>query len=1132
MILLWLMALLSCTAAAEDAMDALASPLVTPAVLKARIAEVEAAQDVADETRQRLVALYRKALSNLEVAAANADKAAAFQGAARTAPAETEALREARERALTSAPPADLAIGPDASLAELELRLQEERADLAAVQAREDDLAERLTFQERRPAAISERLADADAAREAVAAAVEVGADDREAAGEGTGGALAEARRWELETRYLALSTEIRMLDQELLSRPARIGLLTAKRDKEAASVEWIGKRVAALEERMLVERQQAAGQIRADAERVARETEAMDPVLAELSEANAELTRQTDELTAELRGLEQARVGTERLRERIGADYRDFRDTLSGDEVGGDLGAVLLEQLDTLPDLSDVRQQRAERVARIAGSNARRLRHRAEARQLSDLDPSVAALGAEMRAPPTPAQQARLRELLTHRLNLIDRLLDTEELHLTKVRELIAAQDALLAVAADYEDLLLEHLVWLRTEPPTAPRDLLAVPAQARAMLATARDAGLGNALAGGLRSSPVVWVALLLMAGLLWRRRAIVAAIGRIAGYVGKPTTDSFGHTLRVLGLTLLLALPPALPLAAFGWAMVHDQAGTELAGVLGDSLQRFAILVFTLSLLAGVCIPKGLAAAHFRWPEQNLKLLRTATRRLMWILIPAVAVLHLARDLYPIASGGMPARLASMAAYGVMAWFLFRIFHPRNGILARLRHREAYPLLLGVYWLWYPLLVLYPILLLVLGLSGFLYTVTVESYNYLGSLLLLLAVTLLDALALRWLLVVHRRLAYEAALERRQAAVAAARVDGQASSGEAADLQYDEPEVDLAALSDSTRVLIRAAVGLVAVMGLVLIWADTLPALRVLTEHTLWYTTEMVDGAEQPQPVTLLDLGLALLYAAGTMILLRRLPALLEIVLLRRYDMSAADRYAATTLVSYVIGAIGILLVLGTLGANWSQLQWMAAALSVGIGFGLQEIVANFISGLIILFERPIRVGDTVSVGDTDGVVTRIRIRATTIRNFDRKELLVPNKEFITGRLLNWSLSDPITRILLVVGVAYGSDVDKALAIMRRIAEEHEHVTDDPPPFVTFDSFGDNALTLTLRAYVDSVDVRLSTSTELNRAINRAFAEAGISIAFPQRDVHLDTTAPLRVRIERADGDATAG
>ncbi len=181
-------------------------------------------------------------------------------------------------------------------------------------------------------------------------------------------------------------------------------------------------------------------------------------------------------------------------------------------------------------------------------------------------------------------------------------------------------------------------------------------------------------------------------------------------------------------------------------------------------------------------------------------------------------------------------------------------------------------------------------------------------------------------------------------------------------------------------------------------------------------------------------------------------------------------------------------------------------------------MGIGFGLQEIVANFISGLIILFERPIRIGDRVTVGNTDGVVTRIRIRATTIRGDDRKELLVPNKEFITGRLLNWSLSDQVTRVMVTVGVAYGTDVEQAHALMREAAHEHAHVLDDP-----FEGFGDNSLTLILRAFIDSPDHRLATVTHLHKAIYAKFEQAGISIAFPQRDLHLDTREPLRVAIE---------
>ena len=128
-------------------------------------------------------------------------------------------------------------------------------------------------------------------------------------------------------------------------------------------------------------------------------------------------------------------------------------------------------------------------------------------------------------------------------------------------------------------------------------------------------------------------------------------------------------------------------------------------------------------------------------------------------------------------------------------------------------------------------------------------------------------------------------------------------------------------------------------------------------------------------------------------------------------------------------------------------------------------------------------------------------------------------------MPNKEFITGRLLNWSLSDQVTRLIVGVGVAYGSDVDKALALMCEAAEENEQVLNDPQPLVSFEGFGDNSLTLLLRAYIDDLERRVQTTTALHKAINQKLQAAGISIAFPQRDLHLDTNGPLRVSIENS-------
>jgi potassium efflux system protein len=185
-------------------------------------------------------------------------------------------------------------------------------------------------------------------------------------------------------------------------------------------------------------------------------------------------------------------------------------------------------------------------------------------------------------------------------------------------------------------------------------------------------------------------------------------------------------------------------------------------------------------------------------------------------------------------------------------------------------------------------------------------------------------------------------------------------------------------------------------------------------------------------------------------------------------------------------------------------------------------VGLGFGLQEIVANFISGLIVLFERPFRVGDTVTVGEVHGTVTRIRIRATTIQDWDRKELIVPNKEFITGQLINWSLTDNLIRFKVPVGIAYGSDTDLAEKLLLKVAKSNPLVKKTPEPKAVFLSFGDNALNFEVRVYVGSIDDWVPMMHEMNRAIDKEFRQAGISIAFPQRDVHLDAAGPLDIRV----------
>ena len=339
-------------------------------------------------------------------------------------------------------------------------------------------------------------------------------------------------------------------------------------------------------------------------------------------------------------------------------------------------------------------------------------------------------------------------------------------------------------------------------------------------------------------------------------------------------------------------------------------------------------------------------------------------------------------------------------------------------------------------------------------------------------------------------------------------------------------------DVPEIDYRELGEQGRAVVQVAVIVGVVLALARLWSDLLPALDVLDQFQLPLSrVALIDGVEQTVAVSGSDAAMALLVLAATLFAAKNLSGLLGFTLLRRVARDAGAQYAIVTLCQYALVAAGLLYAVSTFGVQWSKLQWLVAALGVGLGFGLQEIVANFVSGIILLLERPVRVGDVVTVGDATGTVSRIRIRATTIVDWDRKELVVPNKEFVTGRLLNWTLSNNVLRLVIGVGVAYGSDVRRARELLQEAARENEYVLDDPAPIVLFNNFGDNALGLELRVYLPSIDHLLAVQTALHDAIYERFEKAGIVISFPQRDVHLDTSGPLDIRVHDASDAATA-
>ncbi|OOF83047.1 hypothetical protein BKG92_04550 [Rodentibacter ratti] len=287
---------------------------------------------------------------------------------------------------------------------------------------------------------------------------------------------------------------------------------------------------------------------------------------------------------------------------------------------------------------------------------------------------------------------------------------------------------------------------------------------------------------------------------------------------------------------------------------------------------------------------------------------------------------------------------------------------------------------------------------------------------------------------------------------------------------------------------------------------------IWSDLVTVASYLRDITLWQQISSVNGVNVTESITLFNLLVALIIVGITYVLVRNISGILEVLLFSRLKLSQGTPYTITTLLTYIIVALGSAWAFATLGMSWSKLQWLFAALSVGLGFGMQEIFANFVSGIILLFERPIRVGDTVTINGVSGTVAKIRIRAITLIDFDRKEVIVPNKSFVTGQVINWALSSTMTRLVVTVGVAYGSDLELVKKLLLQAANEQPAVLKDPEPRALFLAFGASTLDHELRVYVGQLSERTNTVDALNRRINELFAENNIDIAFNQLDVFI--------------------
>jgi potassium efflux system protein len=424
--------------------------------------------------------------------------------------------------------------------------------------------------------------------------------------------------------------------------------------------------------------------------------------------------------------------------------------------------------------------------------------------------------------------------------------------------------------------------------------------------------------------------------------------------------------------------------------------------------------------------------------------------------------------------------------------------------------------------------------PLVLAGLAFLGYYYGALKLAELVIHTLMVLFGLSLLHGMVRRRLMIAQRRLALRRAQERRAALQESRAKERESSSDtifEGIPVEIEE-QVDLETIDGQSRTMLRMVIGVLAAVLLSLLWSELIPALGGLDDIVLWEHSSGADG-EVGQGVTLWSLLLALFVLGITLVAANNLPGVLEIAVLQPLEVEPGNRYAISLLSRYFIVSVGMLSGFVLIGLGWGDVQWLVAAMGVGLGFGLKEIFANFFSGLILLFERPIRIGDWVSIGGLSGSVTRIRIRATTVTDWDNRELIIPNKNFLTEVLNNWSLSDSITRVVVKVGIAYGSDTEKALGLMQDVVDAHPDAMKDPAPSVLFLGFGDSSLNFEIRVYVEDPLRRLSLTHDLHMKVDQVFRREGIEIPFPQRDLHLRSIDPqARFRIAADDSQPLSG
>lgn len=721
-----------------------------------------------------------------------------------------------------------------------------------------------------------------------------------------------------------------------------------------------------------------------------------------------------------------------------------------------------------------------------------------------------IAKLESSNKTQFTEKEKNQLTEVLQARAQTLSELIKSLNNQLNLAINIELSQKQVQTISDELQQKLQQQSFWVKSNSPIDLAWFTKFPLSAGLQLEDiAKQFDFSNWRDNALPAGLLIALLTLMTITILRQKESIKQRLNQISNSMKTITTDSQWNTPYAIFLTIILCLPSTFmflmvfilvtyicfqdPLTIWPW-------GLKMAGY-------WLYFAFMMAMLR----PNGIGYRHFDMPQKSNMLFLHILKRSVWVVGLLLNTSIFANSemgvAYDVIGQMMTIMVLVVTVFIIAPGFRKAISTYQNSVEQDKSPRHVLLTLVRI------VLLLAPIALIGLIVMGYYYTSLVIIEHLISTYFAVTTWIIVRNVFYRIFTVSARRLAYRRLQEKREQLIAK-RANEVVNNTTEDDIPL-EIKQDAIAVSEVKNQMLKITdfvlwVGLFALLYWV--WSDLITVAYYLKGVTLWQQSTTTESGVVMESITLLNLLVAVIIVVVTYVLIRNLSGLLETFVFSNLKLSQGTPYTITTLLTYLLVVLGASLAFSMLGMSWSKLQWLFTALSVGLGFGMQEIFGNFVSGIIILFERPVRVGDMVTIGNFNGTVSKIRIRATTLIDNDKKEVIVPNKAFITERVVNWALSNSMTRLVISIGVAYGSDLDLVKKLLLQAAEENDAVLRDPAPAAYFLSFGASTLDHELRVYVGQLSDRTRTIDTLNRRINQLFAENNIDIAFNQLDIFI--------------------